>query len=162
MDMPATLLKLPTSSLLTTEACQHSTIVSGASLHCHFILGPLPHIHFSLSSLPGCTLKKLNSQVLHNGLLYTQRSHNLSSCSLFPQELNMLNFYSSLISRPPLILPSVCIHNNTWKTGKKRGAFITWVESGGCEVEVGGKGSNHRNTLDCLFECSTAVLHSRH
>ena len=27
MDMPATLLKLPTFSLLTIEACQHSTIV---------------------------------------------------------------------------------------------------------------------------------------
>ena len=51
--------------------------------------------------------------------------------------------YFSLGPRPPPLLPSVCVHNNTWerKTGEKRGrpgsihhmvdARLTWGGGGG-------------------------------
>ena len=49
---------------------------------------------------------------------------------------------ASLVPRPPLFLPSVCIHNNTWerKTDEKQeslGAIITWV---GTRWTWGGRG----------------------
>ena len=49
----------------------------------------------------------------------------------------------SLVSRFPLFLPSVCVHNNTceWKTGKKWGRPGSIHHVSGCEVDVGGEGA---------------------
>ena len=48
----------------------------------------------------------------------------------------------SFVSRPPLFLPSVCVHNNT----RERKTIERWGRPGsihhvsGCEVDVGGEG----------------------
>ena len=49
---------------------------------------------------------------------------------------------SSLVPRPPLFLPSVCIHNNTreWKTDEKRERPGSIHHVSGREVDVGGEG----------------------
>ena len=48
----------------------------------------------------------------------------------------------SLVPRPPLFLPSICIHNNTQerKTGEKRGRPGSIHHVSGREVDVGGEG----------------------
>ena len=48
----------------------------------------------------------------------------------------------SLVPRPPLCLPSVCVHNNTreWKTGEERGRPGSIHHMSGHELDVGGKG----------------------
>ena len=48
----------------------------------------------------------------------------------------------SLVPRPPLFLPSVCIHNNIWerRTGNKRGRPGSIHHVSGHEVDLGGEG----------------------
>ena len=40
------------------------------------------------------------------------------------------------------------------KNGEGLGIPITWMTSGGCEVDVGGRGSHSNNVLDFIIECS--------
>ena len=49
----------------------------------------------------------------------------------------------SLVPRPPLFLPSICVHNNTreQKTGKKWGRPGSIQHVSGREVDVGGEGA---------------------
>ena len=60
---------------------------------------------------------------------------------------------SSLVPRPPLFLPSVCVHNNTreQKTGKKRGRPGSIHHVSGREVDVGGEGPIFKTKLEREF-----------
>ena len=65
------------------------------------------------------------------------------SPSLLPvrgQQLEVVK--ASLVPRPPLFLPSVCVHNNTWeqKTSEKRGKPESSHHVSGREVDVGREG----------------------
>ena len=57
----------------------------------------------------------------------------------------------SLVPRPPLFFPSVCVHNNTWeqKTGEKRGRPGSIHHMSGREVDVGGEGLIFKYTCIC-------------
>ena len=48
----------------------------------------------------------------------------------------------SLVPRPPLFLPSICVHNNTreQKNGEKQGRPGSIHHMSGREVDVGGEG----------------------
>ena len=51
-------------------------------------------------------------------------------------------FHPSLVPRPPLFLPSVGVHNNTWerKTSEKRGKPRSIHHMSGREVDIGREG----------------------
>ena len=61
----------------------------------------------------------------------------------------------------------VCIQYNTrkWKSGESRedlGTLITWMTSGGREMDAGGRGLHSNNILDLIVEHSVARQDLRH